>query len=250
MRFFILSAFSLGMLLTSCQNDEDRCDDLTCFNGGICLDGICDCPPGYVGFNCQDYDPCEGVVCLNGATCESGSCICPPGYSGINCEEFDPCIELSCENGANCVNGVCECLPNYQGINCEEQITPSSVTLIAIRVTLFPYLDQSGQPWDSNSLPDILPQISKGNEVLYTAPSPSVNADLGQNHSWQLPIPFDFPEIFDVHNFKLLEVNGNTEPREIGEIFFSPYNSNTDFPELLEFSSDSLSFKLQVEYTW
>ena len=249
MRIWTFLVFITGLLVISCQ-DDDRCKDLICLNEGVCLDGICDCPPGYVGFNCQDTDACDSISCFNGGTCDSGICDCPPGYSGTNCQIFDPCTELICENGGACVDGLCECPPYYQGVTCGEQITPSTVSLTEIRVTLFPVLDENGQPWDLSSMPDILPQISKGSEVLYTAPSPSLNAELNENHIWQLSEPFEFPEIFEVHNFRLLEIDEQGSSREMGNVYFSPYNSNTDFPEILEFTSDSLKFKLQVEYTW
>ncbi|MGB6036061.1 MAG: calcium-binding EGF-like domain-containing protein [Cryomorphaceae bacterium] len=249
MRIWTFCVFILGLPLISCT-DDDRCKDLICLNGGVCLDGICDCPPGYVGFNCQDFEACDSITCLNGGVCDSGICDCPPGYSGTSCQIFDPCTVLICENGGSCVNGFCECPPYYQGVTCGEQITPFTVSLTEIHVIIFPALDENEQPWDLSSMPDILPKISKGSEVLYTAPSPSFNADLDENHTWQLIEPIEFTEIFEVHNFKLLEVDELGNSREMGKIYFSPYNSNTDFPETLEFTSDSLKFKLQVEYTW
>jgi hypothetical protein len=36
--------------------------------------------------NCNKADPCEGVICLNGGTCVDGFCNCAPGYTGDNCE--------------------------------------------------------------------------------------------------------------------------------------------------------------------
>ena len=37
---------------------------------------------------CQQ-DPCEAVACQNGGTCQEGVCNCPEGFEGDNCEVFD-----------------------------------------------------------------------------------------------------------------------------------------------------------------
>ncbi|RYD55197.1 MAG: hypothetical protein EOP56_16760 [Sphingobacteriales bacterium] len=39
------------VLYTSCE--KDACLDLKCKNGGSCTDGICRCPSGYEGSECQ-----------------------------------------------------------------------------------------------------------------------------------------------------------------------------------------------------
>ncbi len=38
----------------------------------------------YLFSGCKDE--CADVFCLNGGTCTNGICLCPTGYSGINCE--------------------------------------------------------------------------------------------------------------------------------------------------------------------
>lgn len=42
--------FALAIFSTSCK---DECKDVNCLNGGICDEGICDCPVGFVGENCE-----------------------------------------------------------------------------------------------------------------------------------------------------------------------------------------------------
>jgi len=45
-------AFTFGIAaLNSCT--EDKCKDVTCSNGGVCMDGTCDCADGYEGTTCQ-----------------------------------------------------------------------------------------------------------------------------------------------------------------------------------------------------
>lgn len=41
------------MLFSACSKDDsDPCDDKICFNGGVCIDGGCECPVGYSGSDC------------------------------------------------------------------------------------------------------------------------------------------------------------------------------------------------------
>jgi|GEM_PF-949379 len=241
---------TLGLVFASCQDDDDPCEDLNCFNGGICVDGVCDCPPGYVGTNCQDFNPCDTIVCLNDAPCVFGVCACPPGYSGANCENFDACFDVTCENGGNCVDGSCDCPPNYTGENCENQTTPLTLTINAIQVTQFPLLNENGEPWDLDSNPDIFPKISKDEIVLYSAPNAIENAQAGGTFSWIPAQSITLSTFQDIHEFVLFEGDPNGESAEMGRVFFAPYTSENDFPDILEFNADSIGFKLQVEYTW
>jgi hypothetical protein len=39
-----------AVTFTSCK---DECKDITCENGGTCTEGICECPSGYEGTNCE-----------------------------------------------------------------------------------------------------------------------------------------------------------------------------------------------------
>lgn len=35
---------------------EDACEDVSCLNGGTCIDGQCDCPEGYSGLDCGNVE--------------------------------------------------------------------------------------------------------------------------------------------------------------------------------------------------
>lgn len=36
--------------------------------------------------SCSKKDKCDGIVCKNGGSCDDGVCKCPLGYEGANCE--------------------------------------------------------------------------------------------------------------------------------------------------------------------
>lgn len=40
------------VIYSSCSK-KDKCDDIVCKNGGSCNDGVCKCPLGYEGVNCE-----------------------------------------------------------------------------------------------------------------------------------------------------------------------------------------------------
>lgn len=112
---FFLSVIIGSLLYSSCG---DPCKKTTCLNGGECVDGACDCAPGYSGADCSIADPCLNTDCQNGGECVNGTCDCPPGYSGANCQIADPCLDVTCLNDGICEDGTCDCPLGYQQPDC------------------------------------------------------------------------------------------------------------------------------------
>jgi len=78
---FRVLAFTVFLLIifTGCKDD---CDGVQCANGGVCLNGDCDCPEGFFGSNCELMDdPCSTVECLPDETCNNGTCECTTEFS-------------------------------------------------------------------------------------------------------------------------------------------------------------------------
>lgn len=85
----LVLAFGIMVAFDSCT--EDPCKDVTCVNGSTVTVGdlcTCDCDPGYSGANCTIEDLCviNDVNCLNGGVCVDGDCECAAGYEGDSCE--------------------------------------------------------------------------------------------------------------------------------------------------------------------
>ncbi len=110
----LLQLFFLALLLglfIGCK--PDSCEDVEC-GPGDCVEGICDCPDGFSGVNCE-IELCFGLACINGdCDPQTENCNCHPNYYGESCD-------ILCVNG-EFANGDCNCFEGYEGITCETEI--------------------------------------------------------------------------------------------------------------------------------
>ena len=58
-----LSSILLITVISLCSCLKDPCEGTSCQNGGVCMDGSCNCPVGYTGSNCgQQVTPLKMKV--------------------------------------------------------------------------------------------------------------------------------------------------------------------------------------------
>jgi len=50
----LIFLINLSLVLTGCQ---DSCEEVTCENGGICMNGVCVCPGGHTAADCDLFSP-------------------------------------------------------------------------------------------------------------------------------------------------------------------------------------------------
>lgn len=106
---FVFLILLLG-ILAGCE--PDLCENVDC-GPGDCLEGICECPEGFIGDNCE-IKLCFGVPCYNGdCNLETKTCNCNPNYFGEECNIY-------CANG-EFIDGKCNCFEGYEGSTCETE---------------------------------------------------------------------------------------------------------------------------------
>lgn len=214
-----LVLYAVLPLLFACNKKTDACEQKLCYNGGVCVDGACVCANGYTGFNCETIpNACGSVVCLNGGACENDSCVCAPGYTGADCGT---------------------------------QETPSAIRVNAVTVTSFPAAN-GGASWDTDSGPDIYPEIKLGPVVIWTAPEPIQDADPAQDHTFTLDPTFDLNSPTSLYTITLFDQDDLDPDDVMGSVEFTPYSSTNAFPSTLTIApaGAEVTFTMEVSYIW
>lgn len=197
----------------------------------------------------EPVDPCLNVSCLNGGDCINGSCNCPPGYSGLHCEIYDPCYGIVCFNGGTCINGLCDCPPGYTGPDCATVKTPVSMTITKVSVTEYPATAPSGGGWDINSGPDIFLTINMGttwntNDYVssyYTNASGPIYTTAGfpktlsASSNWTIAI-WDYDDL-DANDV-------------MGGYYFKPVDFDSGFPNTITLSNTSVGITFILDVSW
>lgn len=218
----ILTICSLALLIISCSKEKaDPCEDIICYNGGVCVDGSCDCPPPFTGPQCENdtttVDPCEGIVCING----------------------------------DCENGVCDCDQGWTGPRCDKQDTPSSVTITRIEVLRFPATD-NGAGWDLTSGPELYLIVANYNsgQVLY-------NSGYFENANPNNTYEFDLEPDLTLYNLKedflisAYDYDSSSDDDYMGGIYNKVYFNTNNFPSSVTWDAGGpVSFKLYLTYSW
>ncbi|WP_052599747.1 calcium-binding EGF-like domain-containing protein [Aureispira sp. CCB-QB1] len=196
-------------------------------------------------------DPCANISCFNGGVCQNGTCDCPPGFSGAQCQIADPCHNITCLNGGTCVNGNCDCPPGYGGSDCGTALTPVSMTITSVTVTNYPATKPSGSGWDLTTGPDCFLTINSGtsaNQNSFVSGYTYNNVAAGT----QMPFNTGFPiSLTSPNSDYVLAIWDNDAPDAddyMDGFRFIPNNYSSGFPSTLSLST--ATFAVTIDVTW
>lgn len=200
-------------------------------------------------FNACEKESCS-EPCLNGGVCINGSCECPIGYGGINCQDtVDPCADILCFNGGICDNGQCDCPPGYTGTDCAVSLNPVSMTIERIEVTDYPTVQPNGSGWDISDGADPFVTFNPGsNANKNDFVSQHYTNVTGQDLSYTSNLPITISNLNINWTLALWDYDATSGDDIMVQVSFSPINSSNGFPTFIRINTSDFSAIVYV--TW
>lgn len=95
-------------------------------------------------------DPCEGIACFNGGICQEGDCLCPPQWTGSQCKEEVPPVRMT-------ANMITATWPNYDANGIAWDLTTAPDVMLVLKgpghngeVIAFVENQEDGWGWQFN----------------------------------------------------------------------------------------------------
>ncbi len=171
-------------------------------------------------------------------------------------KKTDACENTTCYNGGVCNDGKCSCPTGYSGADCGTQISPTKITVSAIKLNKYPSQNGSSD-WDvlafGNSVrPDIYAEVKafgSNNPIITTT---QVANAAPQSYNLPFSVPIDFSNITQQYTIDLLDDDNPSSATKMGSVDFYLYNSTNKFPSKLVVAdtSGTLEFELSLSYSF
>lgn len=196
--------------------ENDPCANVTCLNGGVCIDGSCNCPDGFTGPNCGtivNNDPCQGIVCLNGGTCANGLCNCPTGYTGSDCSISIPL---------------------------------SSITITKIVISNYPMTTSGGAGWDLDGGPDVFLTFAQGTYCATASGTSTINNATGATLTYNTQVSLNIPN--SNYSICLYDDDLTSGNDYMAGVNFNPFDFKNGYPSSFVLQTADLTMRVYV--TW
>ena len=196
-------------------------------------------------------DPCATVSCFNGGVCQSGTCDCPPGYSGSQCQISDPCYNITCFNGGTCANGTCNCPTGYSGSDCSVVLTPVSMTITRIDLNNYPIVQSNGAGWDVSSGSDPYIAITLGQSSSSSDFVTGYQSNLtGSPTSYTLTTPKTITNLSSYSTIGLWDYDSTDPDDYMSGLYFIPNNEKAGFPSTIQIANSQFNLDFLLHVTW
>lgn len=169
------------------------------------------------------------------------------------CTEEDPCDDITCLNGAFCEDGKCDCPEGYTSANCGDQVEPRYIYLRKIAVVSWPEIRTNGDPWDSDSDPDLFWELeNEQSMVLIESDSVQSNVAVGSAVEKRFSPPETFTNVKEAgYFFTLYDQDPGNFREPMGKIGFRFYTDFNGFPEVMTIEGgNGLEVELSLAYDW
>ncbi|MBA3648333.1 MAG: calcium-binding EGF-like domain-containing protein [Chitinophagales bacterium] len=166
----------------------------------------------------------------------------------------DACYGTSCLNGGTCLNGSCNCPQGYAGFHCETKLTPVSLTITGIEVSLFPLTDFSDNMWDASdrSNPDPYILLNPGPATVFSYYKSEVVNNAIAPLSYSNDLPYTLSNIDQGWSISVVDDDQSEgyQDQIMGGFYFTPISYDTDFPQTIELISSVQSLSITLAVIW
>lgn len=174
-------------------------------------------------------------------------------FSLVSCkDDGKSCDDIQCLNGGKCNDGECDCPEGYTSFNCSDQVEPSRILVTEVKVTDWPEQRINGDPWDSDSDPDILWELrNEQNQLVLSSDTVFQDAANGEELTLDLQPPLTLTDPKEGFFFKLMDEDVGNFKETMDLAGFRFYQDFNNFPDILRVQTEiGLEVEFSLTYEW
>lgn len=199
--------------------------------------------------NSISQDACQSASCINGGICINGTCDCLPGYNGPDCELYDSCYNVTCLNNGDCIGGICDCPVGYGGVNCELELTAVYMSISKVTLNRYPSNPAPGEGWDLTSGADVFITINPGKNPNQT----DFVSSFYEDATGELIFTEGFPKKITMQaDWSIGAWDHDSEDGDdyMGGFFFQADRKEGQYPTTVHCGNETSLYYFTMEVTW